>query len=62
MTMCLCFLWVFPKDVALKFDVVSVSLSGGGGGWSQGGIWGLWVSIFPTGMVVIFMCTYPKLV
>ena len=27
--MCLCFMWDFPNDLALKFDVVSISLSGG---------------------------------
>ena len=40
MIICLCVMWGFHNALALKFDVVSISKSGGLGG--LGGIGGVW--------------------
>ena len=44
--MCLCFLWCFPNDSALKFDVVSIYLSWGLWGVGDlGGHWGFFLIV-----------------
>ena len=58
----LSFMWDFTNDAALEFDVVSVSLLGGGGERHWGYTWYLWVHIFQTGPFDLFRFEFIKLV